>query len=157
MSTVNPFRVLGRTVRPNNAADYAAGDVVGGLLLFPNVAKFSARGSYIVGAVLTTFNSAWDAALRLHLVGFKHAALVDNAALVIDSKQPYFGYLDFAAVPVNVGPAGAATGVRSLWSGQPLPIVGAGPDGQIVGILEARAAASPAAFQAFEVEIAVET
>ncbi len=98
----------GGVVRPNDTTAYAAGDVVGGVITFANLAP-SAGGEIIITSGLLRINDtgliSGEAAYRLHLYGVTPpSALADNAGwdLSAGDRAAYLGFLDLGS-PVDLG------------------------------------------------------
>lgn len=93
--------------RPNDTTAYTAGDVVGGLITFPNAA-LGGGGNIFVNFVSLLWNLAavpsGMTSFRLHLYSSQPSAIADNAAWDLPSgdRAAYLGYIDLGT-PIDVG------------------------------------------------------
>lgn len=143
--------------RPNNATPYAAKDVVGenpaALLTFTGLALAGGGGGRIVKARLATDKKDEVGAYRLHLFNAPPTPIVDNSPflLLYADVAKRIGSIDFAALTTE--DATGSTMAESLNATVSLPFVAAVGNQGLYGVLVALGTPTPAANQAWYVEL----
>ena len=146
--------------RPANTDAYTAKDVVGPAvtanLTFTNVAREVGGSGKIVKACLFTDQSANVARYRLHLYHTAPVAIADNAPMAIlwVKRASRVGYIDFAAAVTEGTGSDMA---YSLNAAPGLPFVCVADSRNLLGVLEALDAFTPASSQGYYIELTAET
>lgn len=145
--------------RPADTTAYAANDAVSNstsaptILTFSDVARVAGGTLYIVKAELCTDQAACVASFRLHLFTTSVTPINDNAALTSlwTTRASRVGYIDFPAVAQE---GSGSTSAFALWTGQLQVVCGA--TANLFGLLQTKAAFTPASAQNFSIRLGVD-
>jgi hypothetical protein len=154
----SPYAVSGSFTRPADTTAYASGDLVANSTTAGSVAAVSLAVARVAGApvsvrrvrVSKSGTTATNGSFRVHLyTASPTAANGDNAAWSTNKAADYLGYCDVTVLAFSDG----CTGVGGPASGQGLEANAMPATGSLnlYGLLEARAAYTPASEEVFTI------
>lgn len=158
---VSGVRVSVTLTRPADTTAYAVNDAVSDSTSSPTVLTFSGMATAnggsgsILKAQLITNQSTNTAQFRLHLFNVAPSAVNDNAAypMLWANRAARVGTVDFPACATEGSGSDAAT---AQWIDLPLYYVCGAADTALYGILETKAAFTPASGQLFYIALSAE-